>query len=83
MHIFFNIPLAHPNVKLFITHGGLLSTIESVYHGVPILGLPVFGDQTMNMINAVAAGYALMLPFRKFSEEKFAAALSELLYNQR
>lgn len=37
--------LAHPNVKLFVTHGGLLSTIESIYREKPIVGIPIFGDQ--------------------------------------
>jgi len=37
--------LAHPNVKLFITHGGLLGTTEAIIEGVPVLGLPIFGDQ--------------------------------------
>lgn len=44
--------LAHPNTKLFITHGGLLSTTETTYHGVLILAVPVFADQEMNAARA-------------------------------
>ena len=37
--------LSHPNVKLFITHGGLGSFLESLYHATPLLVMPGFVDQ--------------------------------------
>ncbi|XP_074039733.1 UDP-glycosyltransferase UGT5 [Leptinotarsa decemlineata] len=71
--------LAHPNVKVFITHGGLLSTTETIYHGVPILALPIFGDQKMNAAHAVAGGYALSLSISKITEDDISDALNQLL----
>ncbi|XP_018562683.1 uncharacterized protein LOC108904558 [Anoplophora glabripennis] len=77
--------LAHPNVKLFITHNGLLSTTEAIYHGVPILGIPVFADQHINARMATLGGYALSLPYEDptFSEEKISKMLEELLTNSK
>jgi glucuronosyltransferase len=37
--------LAHPNIVLFITHGGMFGTQEGQYRGVPMLFIPFFGDQ--------------------------------------
>lgn len=75
--------LAHPNVKLFITHGGLLGTSEAVTEGVPVLGFPVFGDQRMNLQRAVANGYGLMISIEDIAEENVSAALKELLTNPK
>ncbi|XP_023012473.2 UDP-glycosyltransferase UGT5 [Leptinotarsa decemlineata] len=71
--------LAHPNVRLFITHGGLLSTTETIYHGVPILAIPIYGDQKMNAAKAVAAEYGLSLSINEISEEKLSNNINELL----
>ncbi|GBP15253.1 Ecdysteroid UDP-glucosyltransferase [Eumeta japonica] len=51
--------LAHPNCVLFITHGGLLSSTETVHFGVPIFGIPVFGDQFVNVGRSVNKGIAV------------------------
>uniref|UniRef100_A0A1I8M848 UDP-glucuronosyltransferase n=1 Tax=Musca domestica TaxID=7370 RepID=A0A1I8M848_MUSDO len=81
----FNQPsiLAHPNVKLFISHGGYLSTTETIFHGKPILGIPVLGDQFMNVKNAVKAGFALRLDLRSLTKEKFMQSIQELWTNPR
>lgn len=76
----FNIS-AHTNVKLFITHGGLLSTTETVHHGVPILAMPVFGDQDANADRAVYNGYGLKLKFDQLNEDTFEKSIFELLNN--
>lgn len=67
----------------FITHGGLLSTIETVYYGVPIIGIPVFGDQPSNIANAVANGFAVSISLYELNEDKLSWALNKILNNPK
>lgn len=48
--------LAHENICGFISHCGMSSTIESVYYGVPVIGVPVKLDQPLNARLLVEAG---------------------------
>ncbi|XP_061725429.1 UDP-glucosyltransferase 2-like [Cydia pomonella] len=73
--------LAHRNIKLFITHAGLLSIIEAVHHGVPILAVPVFGDQPMNAARAVAAGFAGKVDFHIGMASELRSGLDEMVGN--
>lgn len=75
--------LAHPNVHLFITHGGLLSTMESVYFGKPVVGVPVLGDQHLNMNFASSKGYGEAVPYENLNANLFNAALDKVLLNPR
>lgn len=70
-------------MKVFITHGGKLSTIESVYHGVPIIGIPVYGDQKMNMATAVELGYGIIVPYKYLTKEVLSLAIKEITENPR
>ncbi|KAL7031329.1 hypothetical protein ACKWTF_006962 [Chironomus riparius] len=74
--------LAHPNVKLFISHCGLGGIVESQYLGVPILGLPMFGDQMMNADLAEQEGWIIQMDLETLNEEEFYKNIQELLYNE-
>lgn len=75
--------LAHPNLKLFITHGGLLSTTEAVKRGVPIIGIPIMADQPLNMKYTTAAGFGLTLKYDELNEETLYNAIQEVLNNPK
>ncbi|CAG9793373.1 unnamed protein product [Diatraea saccharalis] len=71
--------LAHPNCKLFITHGGLLSTTETIYFGKPIIGIPVFADQFVNVERAVKAGIAKKVDLSYNIADELKVAIHEIL----
>ncbi|XP_049941703.1 UDP-glucosyltransferase 2-like [Schistocerca serialis cubense] len=73
--------LAHKNLKFFMTHGGMMSLQESLYNGVPLLGFPIFGDQTPNLLKGQENGYAIMLKFSNLTEESLGWAVNEMLTN--
>lgn len=73
--------LAHPNVKIFITHGGLLSTIETVYFGVPIIAIPIFADQKLNAKTAEINKYGKVIQISNLSEQTMSEAIQEVISN--
>ncbi|XP_055304714.1 UDP-glucosyltransferase 2-like [Sitodiplosis mosellana] len=71
--------LAHENVKLFITHGGLLSTTEAVYFGKPVVGISCLFDQHLNMFLAEQKGFGLNVPIVSLTAENLATAVQKVL----
>ncbi|XP_075223254.1 UDP-glycosyltransferase UGT5-like [Lycorma delicatula] len=72
--------LAHPNCLAFITHGGLLSQEEAIYFGVPLIGIPIFADQHLNVVRASYKGFAVHIDQHNISEESVLWAIKEVLY---
>nr|XP_016924990.2 UDP-glycosyltransferase UGT4 [Drosophila suzukii]XP_036674198.1 UDP-glycosyltransferase UGT4 [Drosophila suzukii] len=73
--------LNHPNVKLFITHGGLLSSIEAVHYAVPQLCAPLFYDQFQNTKRMEQLGVARRLDVMNFSPDAVVKVIEDLVYN--
>lgn len=82
MYINNNINIAaHPNLKLFITHGGQLSTTEAIYYGVPILGIPVMADQNVNMKSVEEKGFGIGIEISDDVAIHLEVALKKMLSN--
>lgn len=75
--------LAHPNVKAFITHGGLLGISESITEGIPFIGIPIFSDQYMNVKNAVEDEYGILMPYDDITEELILKNINEIIHNPK
>lgn len=71
--------LGHPNVKAFISHGGLLGTIESVHCGVPMVLLPQLGDQHTNSRALESIGGGIVLNLKDITEDTVYKALTTVL----
>ncbi|XP_013168811.1 PREDICTED: UDP-glucuronosyltransferase 2B15-like [Papilio xuthus] len=75
--------LRHPNIKLFITQGGLQSTDEAITAGVPLLGIPMLGDQWYNVEKYVYHGIGQRLYFEELTEEKLKNAILDVAEDNR
>eukprot|EP00045_Choanoeca_perplexa_P013960 m.160932 g.160932 ORF g.160932 m.160932 type:complete len:506 (-) comp16513_c0_seq4:1593-3110(-) len=71
--------LGHANTKLFISHGGANGILEAAYHGVPILGYPLFADQWDNVARAVWRKMALSVDKDSATKESLLKDITTML----
>ncbi|KFB51596.1 hypothetical protein ZHAS_00019668 [Anopheles sinensis] len=71
--------LAQPKVRLFITHSGLLSTQEAIWHGVPMIGFPVFADQFKNINYCMAKGVGKRLSIEHINTKELVDTIKEVM----
>ena len=48
----------HDKTKVFVFHGGVNGAFEAIYHGVPVVGIPLFADQLDDLIRMRSLGMA-------------------------
>ncbi|XP_062963871.1 UDP-glucuronosyltransferase 2A1 isoform X4 [Cynocephalus volans] len=71
--------LGHPKTKAFITHGGTNGIYEAIYHGVPMVGIPMFADQPDNIAHMKAKGAAVELNMNTMTREDLFNALRAVI----
>ncbi|XP_029786980.1 UDP-glucuronosyltransferase 2A2 isoform X1 [Suricata suricatta] len=71
--------LGHPKTKAFITHGGTNGIYEAIYHGVPMVGVPMFADQPDNIAHMKAKGAAVEVNINTMTSEDLLNALRTVI----
>lgn len=75
--------LNHPNLKAFITHGGIGGIMEGIHAGVPMVGVPVFFDQHQNVQHMESIGIGVKLAYVNMTGDSLSWAINEVLGNPK
>ncbi|WP_309895177.1 macrolide family glycosyltransferase [Archangium sp.] len=65
--------------RVFVTHGGMNSTMEGLWHGVPLAVFPQFGDQPVNAARVSELGLGVSLTAGEALEPKVLRDIVERL----
>lgn len=73
--------LAHKKILAFVTQAGRPSTQEAIFHGVPIVALPVYEDQDYTAERVRDMGGGLVVEIATITQEQFEHAIREITSN--
>lgn len=62
-----------------MTHGGTNGLYEAVYHAVPVVGIPLFGDQPDNLARLSRRGAGIVLHFNHMTTDELTEALNAVI----
>jgi len=71
--------LAHPNVRAFVSHCGPNSAYESLAAQTPIVGIPMFADQSDVAARVVDAGIGVRLDKRRCTSGELRQAIDRVM----
>jgi len=74
--------LVHPKVKAAIIHGGYNSLTETTYMGVPVIVMPLWGDQYGNAVRVTRQNIGVKLERQNMNEQTVYEALNKVLYDK-
>ncbi|KAM3957832.1 UDP-glycosyltransferase UGT4-like [Aphomia sociella] len=74
--------LVHPNIKLFVTQGGLQSMDEAIDAGVPLVGIPIIAEQWYNVHKFQELGIGKALNTMTITAEELSNAIKTVIGNE-
>ncbi|MGQ0838756.1 macrolide family glycosyltransferase [Actinokineospora sp.] len=66
------------HASLFVTHGGMNSTMEALYNGVPMVAIPQMNEQRANGLRVEELGLGTHLPRERVTAQSLAAAAASV-----
>lgn len=71
--------MGHPKTVLFISHGGTNGLYQAIYHGVPVLGVPLLVDQFDNMLRVTERGAGVTLDISRLTSDELYDAATRVI----
>lgn len=65
--------------KVFITHGGMNSTNEGLYYGIPLIVIPQSADQPIIASQVANIGAGIKLQMQNLTENQLREAVNDVL----
>ncbi|XP_027658750.1 UDP-glucuronosyltransferase 1A1-like isoform X1 [Falco biarmicus] len=75
--------LAHPKTRAFITHGGSHGVYEGICNAVPMVLMPLFGDQMDNAKRVESRGAGVTLNILEMTSKDISAALKAVINDKK
>nr|XP_034996095.1 UDP-glucuronosyltransferase 1-1-like isoform X2 [Zootoca vivipara] len=75
--------LAHPKARAFITHAGSHGVYEGICNAVPMVLMPLFGDQMDNAKRMESRGAGVTLNVVEMTSKDLSEALKAVIYDKK
>ncbi|KAJ6651053.1 hypothetical protein lerEdw1_001149 [Lerista edwardsae] len=75
--------LAHPKARAFMTHAGSHGVYEGICNGVPMVLMPLFGDQMDNAKRMESRGAGVILNVVEMTSQDLSDALKAVIYDKK
>ncbi|XP_072163979.1 UDP-glucuronosyltransferase 2C1-like [Diadema setosum] len=75
--------LGHPKTRALLYHGGNNGFYEALYHAVPLILMPLVGDQDDVAVRAVSGGIGIRIDKRRLSSDYIYEQINEVLTNPK